>query len=318
MSKRILVTGAGGFVGPYLIRELQKNPENVIYASVYSPTSNIGGLLSADHILPGDLTTFAYAKNLIQICSPDVVYHLASLSRVENSVAETTHLITNNTLLTFNLLEALRELKPQARVVGVCSGNVYGQVLPGELPIKETTPLRPQNAYAVSKISQEYLLLEYHYAHGLDVTILRPFNHTGPGQLDEFVIPSLAKQVVAIKRRDQPPVLKVGNLAAARDFCDVRDMARAYTLAADHCLSGEIYNIGSGRAYTIKETLSLLQTLAKVSLTLEEDATKVRSSDIPVLVADSTKFRAASSWAPEYSFEQTLESVLQYWEGKND
>lgn len=313
MSKRILITGAGGFVGPHLIRELQKNAEHEIYASIYSPSSDISSLLPQDHIIPGNLTDYQYAESLISTSKPDVIYNLASISRVESTVRDTTHLITTNTLIAYNVLEAARIKSPNTRVLAICSGNVYGRVEGNETPIKETNPLRPLNAYAVSKISQEYLSLQYHHAYGTDVVVLRPFNHTGPGQLAEFVIPSFAKQFVNIKSGKQEATLKVGNLDTARDFTDVRDMVRAYVLAADKGENGEVYNIGSGRAYTIREVLAMLQKLSGISVEVQEDSSKIRRSDVPILVADPTKFNAITGWTPTTAFEQTLGDVLQYW-----
>lgn len=313
MSKRVLITGAGGFVGPYLIKELQKTKENEIFASIYSSSSDISTLLPSSHIIEGDLTNQEYSEALLEKASPDIIYHLASLSQVSSSAEETTKVITTNTLITYNVLEATKRHKPSARLISVCSGNVYGKVKKNELPIKESNPLRPLNPYAVSKISQEYLSLEYHYAHKLDIVILRPFNHTGPGQLDSFVVPSFAKQFASILAGHTKPVIEVGNLDTARDFTDVRDMVRAYVLAGDKGLSGEIYNIGSGTSYTIRQIVALFSKLANIKVSVHESKERLRTSDVPILTADSTKFRKQIGWQPTITFEQTIGDVLQYW-----
>lgn len=299
----ILITGAGGFVGGYLSTELEKDQENKIISSKYSPST--------------DLTNFAYTSSLVQTARPDIIYNLAAISRVESTVEDTTKIINNNAILTYNLLEAARLHAPRARIITISSGNVYGQVLPGESILKESSPLRPLNAYAVSKLSQEFLTLQYHYAYQLDTVILRPFNHTGPGQSSDFVIPAFARQFAAIIKGEGNPTIKVGNLHTSRDFTDVRDMVKAYRLAAQKCQSGEIYNIGRGVAYTIGDILNLLKDISGVTVNIQTDESKIRSADVPALVADSSKFRSVTKWEPAITFEQTLRDVLQYWKDQS-
>jgi GDP-4-dehydro-6-deoxy-D-mannose reductase len=310
--KKILITGAGGFVGTHLIKALQAKGDAEIFAAVYKSTSDISGLMGSDHIIAGDLTDFAFAQKLIENTKPDVIYHLAALSVVQNSVKQATAIMNANTTLQYNLLEAVRLSAPNARVIAVCSANEYGLVKESDLPIKESVPFRPLNPYAISKINQEMLALEYHLAHKLDVVILRPFNHTGEGQTDEFVVPSLAKQFVQIERGTQQEIV-VGNLETTRDFTDVLDIAEAYILAAEKGKSGEIYNVGSGQGYTIRQILDLFQKLIGKPVAIKEDQDKVRESDISVLIADASKFKSATGWMPSIPFEETLKRILEYW-----
>lgn len=309
---RILITGAGGFVGTHLIKELQQNQGVEIFAAVYQATSDISSLVRGDHILPGDLTDYAFAEQLIQTTKPDIIYHLAALSVVHNSAEHATSVINSNTTISYNLLEATRLYGPQARFMAICSANVYGLVDPCEIPLSETTPFRPLNPYAVSKIAQEMLALQYYLAHGLDVVILRPFNHTGVGQTTDFVIPAFAKQFVQIEK-GATPVIEVGNLETTRDFTDVSDMVKAYVLASEKCVSGTAYNIGSGRGYTIREILNIFQKITGKTVEIKENQSLIRKSDVPVLIADASKFRESTGWEPKVSLETTISDILNYW-----
>jgi len=308
---KILITGAGGFVGTHLIRTLKSSGEAEIFAAVYKATSDISSLIPTDHIIAGDLTDFAYAQKLIELTTPDVIYHLAALSVVHSSMSQATTVMNGNTTISYNILEAVRQGAPKARVVAISSGNVYGAVQDTSHPLDEKTPLRPLNPYAVSKVTQEMLALQYYLAYSLDVVILRPFNHTGIGQTTDFVIPKLAKQFVDIEKGVISPVIEVGNLDTIRDFTDVSDMVKAYILAADKGLSGEIYNIGSGTGHAISEILEVLQSLtsAKVEIKVKDDL--VRTADVPVLVADASKFRKATSWEPKIPLSKTILDILE-------
>lgn len=310
MSKRVLITGAGGFVGTHLIHALKAAGNVEIFAAVYKATSDITSLIPEDHIIAGDLTDFDYATKLVGISSPDVIYHLAALSVVHSSAKQATAVMNGNTNISYNILEAVRLGAPKARFIAISSGNVYGAVQDTTYPINESTPIRPLNPYAVSKVSQEMLALQYFLAYGLDVIILRPFNHTGVGQTSDFVIPRLAEQFVRIEK-GSTPVVEVGNTSTIRDFTDVRDMVGAYILAAEKGLSGEIYNIGTGIGHTIAEILDILQSLSSAKALIKVKQDFVRSSDVPVLVADASKFRTISGWEPKITLSKTISDILE-------
>jgi GDP-4-dehydro-6-deoxy-D-mannose reductase len=313
--KRILITGAGGFVGTHLIHALTKAGGVEIFASVYKSTSDISALLPTDHIISGDLTDYAAAKHLISVAQPDIIYHLAAISVVSDDPSKATSVLNTNSTITFNLLESARLLAPSARFISICSANVYGLVEAADLPIDESTPLRPLNAYAVSKITQEMLSMQYHLSYGLDVVILRPFNHSGPGQIADFLIPSLARQFAAIKKGSES-VIEVGNTETARDYTDVRDMVRAYILAAEKGESGETYNIGSGHSYKTSEIIELFEQLTGAKAVVKAKDHLVRKNDVPILVADASKFIALTSWQPLISLETTLSDILEYEQTK--
>ena len=310
---KIFITGAGGFVGTYLIRQLQKKADNEIYGAVYKSTSDISSLLPNDHILEGDLTDFAVAESHLQTVQPDIIYHLAALSVVGNSFANAIKVINTNTNLSFNLFEAARLIVPKARIINICSANVYGAVLDSSRPLTESTPFRPLNPYSVSKINQEMLGLEYHLTYGSDVIALRPFNHTGIGQTTDFLIPRLAQQFAAIEKGQLAPTIEIGNLDSIRDFSDVRDMVRAYVLAAESCLAGEAYNIGSGKGYKVSQVIDIFQSLSQAKVEIKVKKDLVRSADVPALVADFTKFKEATGYFPVISLERTISDILDFY-----
>lgn len=314
--KKILITGAGGFVGTYLIKELQKSSENEIYGAVFSATSDISSLLSSDHIIEGDLSDYNFASDLVKKSAPDVVYHLAALSVVGTSESKALSVMNTNTTISYNILEAVKSFAPKARFIAIASANVYGAVEDTSKPIDESLPLRPLNPYAVSKVSQEMLAIMYNLAYGLDVVIVRPFNHTGIGQTTDFVIPKLAQQFARIEKGEIEPVIEVGNLDTVRDFTDVRDMVEAYALAAQSGKIGQIYNLGSGTGHTIKEILDILQSLspAKVEIKIKEEL--VRTADVPVLICDASKFNKVTGWTAKTSLNQTVSDILNYYRGK--
>ncbi len=294
---KVLVTGAGGFVGKHLVAKLGKKGYTVSQ-SVYSPTT--------------DLTDFAYTESLIQETKPDVVYQLAALSVVEGSERNAPQILTANSVLQYNILEAVRLHAPGARIVAICSANGYGLVAAVDTPIKETCPQRPLNPYAVSKVTQELLAQEYYLAYNMDIVILRPFNHTGPGQTPNFVIPALAKQFVSAERGEISEIV-VGNTATIRDFTDVEDMVDAYILAGEKCKSGEVYNIGSGHGVSIHDVIELFRKVTKIDIPIRIDVGNQRTADVPILVADNSKFVAATGWAPTIPLDKTIINVLDFW-----
>ncbi len=165
----------------------------------------------------------------------------------------------------------------------------------------------------MSKVAQDLLSYQYFKSYGLKVVRTRGFNHTGPRRGDVFVSSNFARQIAMIERRRQEPAISVGNLDARRDFTDVRDMVRAYWLALEKCEPGEVYNISSGKTYSIRELLDLLLGMTTVKVDIKQDPSRMRPSDVPLLLGDSTKFRAKTGWEPSIPFEQTLADILDYW-----
>jgi GDP-4-dehydro-6-deoxy-D-mannose reductase len=181
------------------------------------------------------------------------------------------------------------------------------------VPIKETNPLRPLSPYAVSKLAMDYLGYQYFESYGLRIIRTRGFNHTGPRRGEVFAESSFAKQIAEIEVGKREPVVHVGNLEAQRDYTDVRDMVRAYYLAVQKCDSGEVYNIATGKAWKIRKVLELLIGMSKVKVEIKPDPTRMRPSDVEILIGDNSKFVAKTGWKPEIAFETTMSDLLNYW-----
>jgi GDP-4-dehydro-6-deoxy-D-mannose reductase len=200
-------------------------------------------------------------------------------------------------------------------VVIISSCEVYGG---GEEALKEEARPKPASPYGLSKLCAEEVAKFYHRRYELWTAILRPFNHTGPGQDEIFVFPGMARSIVEMELGKREPLLWVGNLDAQRDYTDVRDVVRAYLLAIEHCEPGETYNITSARAYSIREGVEILRRLAKVGFEVRVDPTRLRAQDIPVLHGDGSKFSHRTGWQPQIKFEETLSDLLEYYRAKDE
>jgi GDP-4-dehydro-6-deoxy-D-mannose reductase len=244
---------------------------------------------------------------------PDGVFHLAAMSSVPVSYADPWETIGNNIQAQLNVLEAVRRHQASARVLIVGSNEEYGPPTADDLPLTEDSPLRPANPYAVSKVSQDLLGLQYYMSHGLRVIRVRPFNHTGPGQSERFVVPAFARQIALIEAGQQDPTLRVGNLNAGRDFSDVRDIVRGYRLALRDGVPGEAYNLASGRSRLIREVLDSLVSLSRAAVSVEVDPARFRPVDVPEVYGSAEKLRRATGWEPRVPFERTLKDTLDYW-----
>jgi GDP-4-dehydro-6-deoxy-D-mannose reductase len=235
---------------------------------------------------------------------------------VPTSWSAPTESLTTNVLAQVNIFEAVRHMGLKCRIQLACSSEEYGMVFPNEVPIKETNPLRPLSPYAVSKVAQDMLGYQYWMSFQVDSVRTRGFNHEGPRRGPVFVASDFAKQIADIEKGKKEPVLHVGNLEAQRDFTDVRDMVRAYVLALEKCEPGEVYNICSGKAWTIKKLLDYLLGLTKVKIEVRQDLARLRPSDVPILLGDNSKFVKATGWQPTIPFETTLRDMLEYWRSR--
>jgi GDP-4-dehydro-6-deoxy-D-mannose reductase len=290
---RALLTGGTGFVGTWLAGHLRDMGDEVA-------------------ILPEeiDITDVPSVVAHLREAEPEVVYHLAALTHVGRSWESPEETFRVNAVGTLDLLEAVRACVGTARVVIISSAEVYGN---GDGSVlSEDAPLRPVNPYAASKVAAEFLGVQAYLGRGLDVVRARPFNHVGPGQADTFVVSALARRIVEAERSGQSEI-SVGNLEAARDFTDVRDVVRAYRLLALHGAPGGVYNVCSGSATSIFSLLNELIGLAHCSLSTVEDPSLFRPLDVPVLVGDCAALRALTGWHPEIPRASTLEDVLADW-----
>ena len=313
---KVLITGITGFAGSHLAEYILAEHPGVQVSGLVrwrSRMDNVKGILGKVELHEADLKDMVSLKKALAVAKPDKVFHLAAQSFVPTSWKLPAETFAINALGQINLFEALLDLKlnPKFQIAG--SSEEYGKVHPHEVPMKETNYLRPLSPYAVSKVAQDLLGYQYHQSYGLRTVRTRGFNHTGPRRGDVFVTSNFAKQVAEIEKGLKPPVIHVGNLEAKRDFTDVRDMVRAYWLATEKCEDGDVYNIGSGKTYVMQDMLDMLLGMSTVKVKVEVDPARLRPSDVPILLADASKFVKQTGWQPRIPFATTLKDLLNYW-----
>lgn len=309
---KVMVIGAAGFVGPYLIAHMHQDCSWEVVATKLP--SEV--LVTEDaKICNLDILDADAVAALLLAERPDCVFHLAAQSSIAHSWRNPQLTIDVNIRGTLNLLEAARKIEPSPRLLLVGSGEEYGYVRPEDCPLSEEMPLRPANLYAVTKACGEQLASVYIRAYGLWIICVRAFNTIGAGQLPQFVVSDFCRQAVEIELGLRPPVIRTGNLTPKRDFTDVRDMVRAYSALISHGTSGAVYNVGSGNAIAISDVLEEIRQQVRANFTVEIDSEKLRPVDLPVIEADITKLQHDTGWQPRYSLAQTLSDTLAYWRG---
>jgi GDP-4-dehydro-6-deoxy-D-mannose reductase len=316
---RALITGITGFAGSHLAEYILAEQPGVEVYGTYRWRSRMDNVEHLDRkikLVEADLRDYSSMHHALEATRPDVIFHLAAQSFVPSSWNAPNDTIVTNATGQTNLFEAIRTLKLDPVVQIACSSEQYGLVLPDEVPIKETNPLRPLSPYAVSKVAQDYLGYQYFKSYGLKAVRTRGFNHTGPRRGQVFVTSNFCSQVAAIELGLQEPVIRVGNIEAIRDFTDVRDMVRAYWLAVTKATPGEVYNIATGKGIRIRDMLDLVLSFSRVKVAIEVDPDRLRPSDVEILIGDSSKFRADTGWEPRIPFEQTVQDLLDYWREK--
>lgn len=307
-APRALVTGSGGFVGRRLCALLEAAGWEVAGADLRVPDG------AADRVA-ADLSTPTGVDAALGLAGEVThVFHLAAATSVADSLKRPLEHLRINAGGTILLAEALRARRPAARLVYIGSAEVYGP--PQFLPMTEEHPLAPANPYAVSKAAADQYCAWLAAAGALDVVRLRPFNHTGPGQPDVFVLPSFARQIAEIAAGLRPPVLRTGNLTVRRDFLHVDDVIRAYLAAALRGRTGEAYNVCSGVSWRLDEVLDRMRALSGVEVDLEQDPALHRPADIPELRGSAEKLRADTGWEPAVSFDTLLTELLDHWRGR--
>jgi len=311
---RVLITGITGFAGSH-VAEYALSKKAEVWGSMRwrSKTDNIDHIRNDLKLVDCDIRDTSSVNSLIAEAKPDYIFHLAAQSFVPTSWHAPHETLTTNIMGQLNLLEALRFLKTKTRMQIAGSSEEYGMVHQDETPIKETNPLRPLSPYGVSKVTQDLLCYQYNRSYGIDTVRTRAFNHTGPRRGHVFVVSDFARQIAQIESGVKDPVIEVGNLEAVRDFTDVRDVAKAYWLALEKGESGEVYNICSGKGWSIKQVLDMLLALTKSEIEVVDKSERHRPSDVPLLVGDNSRFTQKTGWKPEIPFEKTLEDVLDYW-----
>ncbi len=314
--KKVLITGVTGFAGSHLAELLVSQKQYEVFGTNISDRnfSNIDSIKDTLQLFTANLMDFSQTDAVIKEVKPDIIFHLAASTFVADSFNKPAEFITNNVSSQVNLLESVRRNALQeTKIIVVSSSHIYGYVLPEDIPIDERTPMRPDNPYSVSKIAQDYLGLSYFLAYKLPIIIIRPFNHIGPRLSPQISISRWAKMIAEIEKGESEPILRVGNLETKRDFTDVRDMVRAYVLAAEQCIPGEAYNVGTGTAHIMEDMLKKLVSFSTKDITIQTDPSLFRPSDIPELRADATKFRNTTGWKSEIPLEKSLQDTLEYW-----
>lgn len=315
-SKKALITGIAGFAGSHLTEHLLEKGIKVY--GFYHPdhsTENLGDVKSKIELISCDVLEAKLVKKAIGDIAPDLVFHLAAFASPAQSFKEPELTLKNNILGQLNVLSALAHIKSNARILVIGSADEYGNIDPKNLPADEGTPLAPPSPYAVSKVAQDMLGLQFYLHHKLNIVRVRPFNHIGPRQSPAFVVSAFASQIAQLEAQGGG-VLKVGNLETYRDFTDVRDIVRAYLLALVKGKFGDVYNLGSGRAVKIKDLLEKLLSLAKVKIQVKTDKSLMRPTDIKAITCDFSKFKKQTDWKPKIPLSITLSDTIDYERSK--
>ena len=311
--KKVLIIGAAGFVGNHLIDHIKKEYESWDLECTKISSESIDKDVTVFDL---DITDKTQILNLLKEVNPDYIFHLAAQSSVALSWKNPSLTIDINIKGTVNLLDSIRELEINPRVLLIGSGEEYGRVKENEIPISEDNNTRPGNIYAITKVTQNMIGKVYSDAYNLDIMSTRSFNHTGPNQAPMFVVADFCKQVADIEKGEQEAIIRVGNLSAKRDFTDVRDVVKAYTSLTEKGKKGETYNVGSGKAIEIQSILDTILSLSTKEIVVEIDQNKLRPIDVPIIEADITKLQNDTGWKPEINIEETIKDTLEFYRGK--
>ena len=290
---RAFVTGGGGFVGGFLRAHLIDCGDEVFDPFV-------------------DVTDAGALADALADAQPDAVYHLAGQADVAKSWTDPASTFAVNAVGTLNLITAVTHQDRPPRTIIVSSGEVYGRVSPDEIPVREDRLVRPASPYGASKASAELVALQAFFGRGVPVIVARPFNHIGPGQSEAFVVSAIARQI-AEAERDGGSELRVGNLAAKRDFTDVRDVVRAYRACVERGTPGTTYNVCSGVAVPISDLVERMAAMADRPLSVVVDPDRFRPSDVPEIRGDNTRLRTDTGWSPTHSLDEALAATVAWW-----
>ncbi len=310
---KALVVGGAGFVGGYLIEHLVR-----AYGYDVLATKLENEVIDSNECEVCDLNIMdsASVNQVLNRFKPDCIFHLAAQSSVALSWKNPQLTVDVNIKGTLNLLDAVKNIDSSARLLLIGSGEEYGLAVKDNEPIDEENAIKPGNIYAATKATQNMLGGVYSKAYGMDIVMVRAFNHMGPGQSEMFVVSDFCKQVAEIEVGKKENIMLVGNLSAKRDFTDVRDVVRAYGLLAEKGRTGETYNVGTGRAVAIQEILDTILSMAKIEVCVKTDEKKLRPSEIPMISANTSKIRKDVGWIAEIPIERTIEDTLNYWRNR--
>lgn len=305
VMKKVLIFGAGGFVGSYLSKEFLEHGYEVI------GTDKNKGAMLPDKVAfyPVDLLNSEMVEDLVNKEVPDIIVNLAAVSSVGASwgIPQTT--MSVNVVGALNIMEAARKCDKNPKVMFIGSSEEY---VNSDGPMDEETELDASNPYGISKVTQERFAKLYREHYGLKIYCVRPFNHTGIGQRDNFVLPSWCKQVAEIEKSGKPGTMKVGNLKVLRDFSHVKDVVRAYRLIVESDNCERIYNVGYGKAYSLEDMLDYIIGLSKQKIEVEVDNSLIRPTDQPIICCDHELITKELGWIPEYTVFDALKEIYQF------
>ena len=311
---KVLITGIAGFAGSHLAERLKGRFE-ISGTVIDDNVRNLSGIDGLD-LVKCDLLDRAAVEGLISRLKPDFIFHLAAQSMPSFSFGHPAETLHTNIFSTLNIFEAVVSFSPETVLLNIGSADEYGDASPECLPVKEGAELRPLNPYAVSKVTQDLLAFQYWKSKGLKVVRARPFNHFGARQAESFVAAEFAKQIAEIEAGiKKEKALKVGNLDVAKDFLDVRDVVAAYELLVHKGSYGEVYNIASGRALSIREMAEKLIALSHDKIEIVQDPSKKRPTDIAAMYGDASKLKSLG-WSQRYTLEESLKALLEYWRAR--
>jgi len=319
--KSALITGIAGSGGSYLAEYIVQNHPDVALHGIgrwhsTSTSDNLSSIRANVTVHECDLMDFSSILNTLEQSRPDVIFHLAAHANVRASFQTPLSVLNNNIMGTANLFEAIRAAKLNP-IFQLCStSEVYGQVGPQDVPIREETALRPSSPYAVSKVTQDLLGYSYFVAYQMPVIRTRMFAYLNPRRLDLFAT-SFARQVARIERGLQSELVH-GNLESVRTIIDVRDAMRAYWDAALYCIPGEAYNIGGKTSIKVGDFLDLLKSLAKTPIKSRVDPALIRPADVTLQIPSTEKFERTTGWKPQFSFEESVSFLLEHWRNEVD
>jgi len=315
---KYLITGFSGFVSQHFLDFLEKNQKKceVLGLDINKPKFDISRYSNIRcSFAELNLLNSEEVKNVLTSFKPDYILHLASYSSVAFSWQQPVTAFVNNLNIFLNLVDQVRLLKLNCRILSVGSSEEYGAIHKDKLPLTEDMEVDPLSPYAVARVSQEQLSKIYCTGYNLDIVMTRSFNHIGPGQLEKFAIPSFVKKLLDIKKTGNK-FIAVGNIDIVRDFVDVRDVVRAYFLLLKNGQKGQIYNICSGKGYTLKEILVKLMWQLNLSIALQTDPQLVRPSDNDIIVGSNEKIKKAIGWQPTITIDDSLSDIINYWAAK--
>ncbi len=317
--EKYLITGFSGFVAKHFLDFLdeQEIPVHVLGVDIHHPEFDIHGF---EHVRcsfeQADLLNRDQVDSIIYQFQPAYILHLASFSSVAFSWKNPIASFANNTTIFLNLLEKVRGMNLNCRILSIGSSEEYGNVQENDIPLSEDHPLNPVSPYAVARVSQEMLSKIYVDGYGMDVVMTRSFNHIGPGQKDFFVISSFAKQLVALSRQEGARELITGDTSIIRDFVDVRDVVRAYYLLFKKGKKGEVYNICSGEGTSLKEIIDKMARILILNITTRVNENLIRPNDNRIIIGSNKKLKEDTEWQNEIPLTKSLEDIIHYWQSE--